>query len=48
MMRARQPAIFWVVVMGGGYGDRVEDTVDVHETTVRTAYDAWARARIAA
>ena len=32
-----------VTVMGGGYGKRIEDTVDVYERTVRTAVEAAAR-----
>lgn len=34
----------WVVVMGGGYGRDVHDTVDVYEATVRAAVSAAAGA----
>ncbi|MEZ6036315.1 MAG: histone deacetylase [Planctomycetota bacterium] len=34
-----------VTVMGGGYGKRIEDTVDVYERTVRAAVEAAANAR---
>jgi acetoin utilization deacetylase AcuC-like enzyme len=34
-LRAR--GVPWVTVMGGGYGKRIEDTVDVYEATVDEA-----------
>jgi hypothetical protein len=34
LQRLRVP---WVTVMGGGYGKRIEDTVDVYEATVDEA-----------
>jgi acetoin utilization deacetylase AcuC-like enzyme len=36
----RQHGVPWITVMGGGYGQRIEDTVDVYEATVRAAVDA--------
>ncbi|MCB9878024.1 MAG: histone deacetylase [Planctomycetes bacterium] len=38
----RQLGVPHVTVMGGGYGTRIEDTVDVYERTVRAAVEAAA------
>jgi acetoin utilization deacetylase AcuC-like enzyme len=38
--RCRQCSVPVAVVMGGGYGRRIEDTVDVHFETVRLAAEA--------
>ena len=37
LREVRRRALPHVTVMGGGYGKRIEDTVDVYEATVRTA-----------
>ena len=34
------------VVMGGGYADRIEDVVDIHERTVKTALEFFAATRM--
>ena len=41
----RRAGVPVAVVMGGGYGRRVEDTVQIHLETVRLAAAAWERSR---
>jgi acetoin utilization deacetylase AcuC-like enzyme len=41
---AAQKGVPIVVVMAGGYGKIIEDTVDVHVRTIKLAFEAW-RAR---